>query len=279
MAASWKLDGSGRFEGRVAVVTGASSGLGRAIALSLAREGAILVCSDLKPEASSLGFEEDRDIPTHTVISQAGGSAIFQKCDVGVTSEIVELMAQTVKAFNKIDILVNNAGRWMPLRDFVEETEEMWDAIMGVNGKGTATAMREAIKQFLKQPVDSKSRSRGRIVNISSCAGVTPIAREATYAASKAAACMLTSTVALDHAKDYINVNSVCPGVVRTGLSSTNFRDETIIANMRKGTPWPRLGEPEDIARVVLFLCSDDAEWVTGQNIGVDGGFTVGVTV
>lgn len=181
-----------------------------------------------------------------------------------------------MQEFGKLYIVVNNAGLWLPLRDFVLETEEMWDAMMGINGKGTATSMRLAIQQFLKQEID-ESGSRGRIVNISSSAGITAIRREATYAASKAAVSMLTRNVALDHAKDSINVNAVCPGVVRTAMSSTNFNDPAIIAEMKKGTPWPRLGEPADIAKVVLFLCSDDAQWVTGQNIAVDGGFTVGI--
>ena len=148
---------------------------------------------------------------------------------------------------------------------------------MGINGKGCATAMRQAIKQFLRQEIGAKSGCRGRIVNVSSSAGIVAIRREATYAASKAAVSMLTKNVALDHAKDSINVNAVCPGVVRTALSTTNFRDPKIISEMRKGTPWPRLGEPSDIAKVVVFLCSDDAQWVTGQNIAIDGGFTAGI--
>jgi NAD(P)-dependent dehydrogenase (short-subunit alcohol dehydrogenase family) len=166
----------------------------------------------------------------------------------------------------------------MPLRDFVEETEEQWDAMFAINAKGTATAMREAIKQYLSQPVDAISGSRGRIVNISSAAGGrTAIRREATYAASKAAVAMLTQNVGLDHAKDFINVNGVCPGVVRSGAAGINFRTPEIITEMQKGTPWPRLGEPSDIAKAVVFFCSDDAQWITGQNLGVDGGFTIGI--
>lgn len=172
---------------------------------------------------------------------------------------------------------MNNAGLWLSLRDFVEETDEMWDSMMGINGKGCATSMRQAIKQFLKQPVDANSGSRGRIVNISSSAGIVAVRREATYAASKAAVSMLTRNVALDHAKDSININAVCPGVVRTAMASTNFRDPKIISEMQKGTPWPRLGQPQDIANLVVFLCSDEAQWITGQNIAVDGGFTVGI--
>jgi NAD(P)-dependent dehydrogenase (short-subunit alcohol dehydrogenase family) len=273
----YKNDGTGKLHARVAIVTGSSSGMGRAIALALAHEGAILVCSDLKPEAAQHGFEEDREINTHDVITNNGGTAAFVKCDMGVTKEVWGLIDFAVSKFGKLDILVNNAGLWLPLRDFVEETDEMWDSMMGINGKGTATSMRQAIKQFLRQSISPISGSRGRIVNISSSAGLVAIRREATYASSKAAVCMLTRNVALDHAKDSINVNSVCPGVVRTAMASTNFRDEKIIGEMKKGTPWPRLGEPSDIAKVVVFLCSDDAQWVTGQNIAVDGGFTVGI--
>jgi len=155
---------------------------------------------------------------------------------------------------------VNNAGLWLPLRDFVEETDEMWDSMIGINGKGVATSMRQAIKKFLKQPVDPKSGCRGRIVNISSSAGIVAIRREATYAASKVAVSMLTRNVALDHAKDQINLNAVCAGVVRTAMASTNFRDPEIIGEMQNGTPWPRLGEPQDIANVVIFLLSDEAQ-------------------
>jgi NAD(P)-dependent dehydrogenase (short-subunit alcohol dehydrogenase family) len=158
----------------------------------------------------------------------------------------------------------------------VEETDEIWQSMLNINTRGPATAMREAIRQFLRQPV-TDAGSRGRIVNISSSAGITAIAGETAYAASKAALSMLTRNAALDHAKDSININAVCPGVVRTALSSTNFNDDSIITEMRKSTPWPRLGEPRDIARVVLFLCSDDAQWMTGQNIAIDGGFTVGI--
>ncbi|OCL14887.1 putative short chain dehydrogenase/ reductase [Glonium stellatum] len=245
--------------------------MGRAIALALAREGAHIVCADLKPEAAPHSFEEDKHIPTHDAISNNGGVAEFRKCDMGKPEEIYELR------FHKIDILINNAGLWLPLRDFVEETDDMWDRMMGINGKGTAVSMRQTIKQFLKQPIDPISGSRGRIVNIASSAGIVAVAREATYGASKAAISMLTRNAALDHAKDYINVNAVCPGVVRTALSSTNFQDPKIISEMKKGTPWPRLGEPKDIANVVVFLCTDEAVWVTGQNIAVDGGFTVGI--
>jgi NAD(P)-dependent dehydrogenase (short-subunit alcohol dehydrogenase family) len=172
---------------------------------------------------------------------------------------------------------VNVAGLWLPLRKYVDETEEMWDKMFGINAKGTGTAMRLAIQQFLKQDVDKVSGARGRIVNISSSAGITAIGGETTYAASKAAVVMLTRNAALDHAKDYINVNCVCPGVVKTGMSRSNWDNPETIKAMMAGTPWPRLGEPHDIAKVVNFLLSEDAQWMTGQTLAVDGGFTVGI--
>jgi NAD(P)-dependent dehydrogenase (short-subunit alcohol dehydrogenase family) len=149
--------------------------------------------------------------------------------------------------------------------------------MFNVNAKGTATSMRLAIRQFLNQEIDPISHARGRIVNISSSAGIVAIGGETTYAASKAAVVMLTRNAALDHAKDYINVNCVCPGVVRTGMSRANWDKPETVQAMMKGTPWPRLGEPRDIAKAVSFLLSDDAEWMTGQTVAVDGGFTVGI--
>ncbi|CAK7204952.1 hypothetical protein SEUCBS139899_007714 [Sporothrix eucalyptigena] len=124
---------------------------------------------------------------------------------------------------------------------------------MGINGKGTATSLRQAIKQFLMQDID-ESGSRGRIVNIFSSAGITVTRNETAYIASKAAVSMLTKSLTLDHAKGLTNVNAVCPGVARTAMASTNLRDLAIINKLKKGTPWPWLGEPSDIAKVVAFL-------------------------
>lgn len=159
---------------------------------------------------------------------------------------------------------------------------------MAVNGKGCATAMREAIKHMIKQPI-AESGARGRIVNISSAAGITAIRREATYAASKAAVTTLTKNVALGHAKTGmishpwrcfstlmtagININAVCPGVVRTAQASTNFRDPAIIAEMPKGTSWRRLGEPIDVANMVVFLCTNKRPGTDGKHLDCRGLF------
>jgi NAD(P)-dependent dehydrogenase (short-subunit alcohol dehydrogenase family) len=166
---------------------------------------------------------------------------------------------------------------WLPLRQYVDETEEKWDKMFNVNVKGTATAMRLAIRQFFEHDIDPVAHARGRIVDISSSAGIVAIGGETTSAASKAAVVMLTRNAALDPAKDYINVNCVCPGLVKTGMSRANWDKPETVQPMMKGTPWPRLGEPGDIAKVVSFLLSDDAEWMTGQVVAVDGGFTVGI--
>lgn len=146
-----------------------------------------------------------------------------------------------------------------------------------VNTLGTAKMCRLAIGQFLRQDLDAAWGSRGRIVNISSCAGVVGFPGEVAYSATKAAVNHMTRAGALDHAKDYININCVAPGVVATGLARGNLEDAGIHNLMRKATPWPRLGTAGDIADVVVFLCGPESKWMTGQVLAVDGGMTIGV--
>ncbi|KAM5354652.1 hypothetical protein ACJ41O_001299 [Fusarium nematophilum] len=146
-----------------------------------------------------------------------------------------------------------------------------------VNTLGTARMSRAAIKQFLQQPVDENWGGRGRIVNISSCAGVTGFPGEVAYSATKASINHMSRAGALDHAKDYININCVAPGVVATGMARGNLENNEIFETMKKATPWPRLGKAEDIAAAVVFLCLPESQWITGQILPVDGGMTVGV--
>lgn len=146
-----------------------------------------------------------------------------------------------------------------------------------INLLGTAKSNRLAIQQFLKQEVDEAWGSRGRIVNISSCAANIAFPHEVAYSATKAAINHMTRAGALDHAQDWININCIAPGVVATGMARKNFEDEDIIKHMKKATPWPRLGTVEDITGIVMFLCSEQASWLTGQVYAVDGGMTLGV--
>lgn len=146
-----------------------------------------------------------------------------------------------------------------------------------VNTLGTARMIRAALKQFLQQPTDEVWGSRGRVVNISSCAGVTGFPGEVAYSATKASINHMTTAGALDHAKDHINMNCVAPGVVATGMARGNLESNEILSLMTKATPWPRLGKAEDIAAAVVFLCLPESQWITGQTLSVDGGLTLGV--
>jgi NAD(P)-dependent dehydrogenase (short-subunit alcohol dehydrogenase family) len=159
----------------------------------------------------------------------------------------------------------------------VDEDDDLWAKMVAVNTLGTAKSMRLAIRQFLKQDIDPKWGSRGRIVNISSCAGGVAFPGEVAYSATKASVNHMTRAGAMDHAKDSININCVAPGVVATGMARQNIEDKDIFALMQKSTPWPRIGNAEDIAGVALFLCLPQSQWMTGQVLAVDGGMTLGI--
>jgi NAD(P)-dependent dehydrogenase (short-subunit alcohol dehydrogenase family) len=176
-----------------------------------------------------------------------------------------------------LDILINCAGYWAPFRDFADEDDDLWAKMVAVNTLGTAKASRLAIRQFLKQEIDPKWGSRGRIVNISSCAGHIAFAGEVAYSATKASINHMTRAGAIDHAKDSININCVAPGVVATGMARGNLENKDIFSVMKKATPWPRLGMADDIASAVVFFCLPQSQWITGQLLPVDGGMTLGI--
>ncbi|TVY33847.1 Levodione reductase [Lachnellula occidentalis] len=280
--ASGKLDVFSRVplareQSKIALVTGASSGMGRAISLALAKEGAKLVCCDLRELPNPEGYEADIEKPTQDLITSKGGEAIFQRVDISIPSEIETAVAKAIEEFGRLDILINCAGYWAPFREFVDEDDELWGKMVAVNTLGTAKASRLAIRQFLTQEVDEKWGSRGRIVNISSCAGHIAFAGEVAYSATKASINHMTRAGAIDHAKDSININCVAPGAVQTGMARANFENADIIKIMRNATPWPRTGFAEDIAGAVMFFCLPQSQWVTGQLLAVDGGMTLGV--
>ncbi|PMD59958.1 NAD(P)-binding protein [Hyaloscypha bicolor E] len=262
---------------KVAVVTGASSGMGRAIALRLAEKGAKIICCDLRAEANPSGYENDISTTTVDLITASGGIAVFEKVDISAVSEVEGTFSRTISQFHRLDILINCAGYWAPFRDFANEDDELWAKMSAINTLGTARAMRLAIRQFLKQEFDPIWGSRGRIVNISSCAAVVAFPGEVAYSATKASVNHMTRAGALDHAKDSININCVAPGVVATGMARQNIEDADILALMQKSTPWPRIGRAGDIAGVTVFLCLPDSQWMTGQVLAVDGGLTLGV--
>uniref|UniRef100_A0A8H7TNJ9 Uncharacterized protein n=1 Tax=Bionectria ochroleuca TaxID=29856 RepID=A0A8H7TNJ9_BIOOC len=267
-----------KLDGKVAIVTGGSSGMGRAIAIGLAKEGAKVVCCDLNEGANQQGYEADLQKTTGEVIRANGGAATFCQADISDPAAVEGVFKTAMKTFGRIDILINCAGYWAPFRTFAEESEELWLKMAAVNTLGTARMSREVIRQFLRQTHDEKWGSRGRIVNISSCAAVCGFPGEVAYSATKASVNHMSRAGALDHAKDYININCVAPGVVATGMARGNFENNEIVQTMKKATPWPRLGNVDDIAAITVFLCLPESQWITGQIIPVDGGLTIGVS-
>jgi len=262
-----------RLKGQVAVVTGASSGNGRAIALALAAEGAAVLCSDLREAALEGGYEKDIDVPTHDVIKRDGGRAAFKKGDASKGVDVEAIVAAAVKEFGRLDIIVNNAGVFTGVHTILDETEEQYDLTMAVNTKGVWLGCKFAIKQFMNQAPRADG-TRGRIVNIASIGGLVGLALEPAYCASKGAVVNLTRQLAIDFAPHKINVNAVCPGFLATAMVRPFLEDPEAKAGLEALCPYPRVGEAQDVAKAVTFLLSDDAEWFAGSMLTVDGGFT-----
>jgi NAD(P)-dependent dehydrogenase (short-subunit alcohol dehydrogenase family) len=248
-----------RFDGKVALVTGASSGIGRATALAFARDGAAVVVASRR-EA------EGRE--TVAQIGRAGGKAVFIKADVSRESDVGGLVEQTVAQLGRLDFAFNNAGYEGTGKPVVEETEQNYQAVFDTNVKGTLLSMKHELRAMLKT-------GGGVIVNISSIVGHIAFAGASVYSASKHAVLGLTKAAALEHAKSGIRINAVSPGAVYTEMMERFVGgSEEMKAAFAAMHPMGRVGRVEEIAETVLFLCSDAASFITGQSITVDGGFT-----
>jgi len=247
---------------KVAVVTGAGSGIGRETALLLASAGAAVVAADLNEEAAQQTVKQ---------IESASGKAIAVKVDIGDESSILS-MYETVQAkLGRLDILVNNAGIY-PKTCFVETSAEKWDKVLGVNLRGTFLCMREAIKCM------QRAKNGGSIINISSVASLQPVIFDnGDYGASKAGVNNLTKVAALEFAPDGIRVNAVLPGGVATegAAASTKVHQASGPITQPGRMPLGRIGVASDIARAVLFFAAPASDYVTGQLLAVDGGFQV----
>jgi NAD(P)-dependent dehydrogenase (short-subunit alcohol dehydrogenase family) len=253
-----------RLSGKVAIVTGSGSGMGRAEVLLMAREGASVVVNGRNVEGIDKVVSE---------IKEEGGTAIGFKADVTKRSEVRDLMKTTVDKFGQIDILVNNAGI-VRRRPFLELTDEDWDSVLAVNLKGMYNCI-QAVSEYMMQ------KRYGKIINISSAAalGITPHsgAASANYAASKAGVIQLTKSAARELGPYGINVNCIAPGTVITPLMLTTRPKEVVdkyIEFVKQQTVLNRLGQPEDIANLVSFLASDESSFIAGQLICCDGGRT-----
>lgn len=246
-----------KLEGKVAVVTGASRGIGRAIALKLADEGAKVV---VNYSGSQVKAEE-----VVAAIREAGGEAIAIQASVAKSDEVAALMDAAVKTFGSLDILVNNAGI---TRDnlLMRMKENEWDDVMDTNLKGVFLCTKAVTRQMMKQRA-------GRIINISSIVGVAGNAGQANYVAAKAGVIGLTKTTAKELASRNILVNAIAPGFIETEMTAE--LPEELKQGMLTQIPLAKLGQPEDIARAVIFLASEDANYMTGQTLHIDGGMVM----
>jgi len=256
----------GLLEEKVAVVTGASSGLGRAIAVRYAQEGARVVLADLRDEPIEGGET------TQVVIESFGGTAMSVATDVSSWEQVDRLIAGAVERFGRLDVMVNNAATYTST-NLVQTSESQWDQVLRVNLTGMFYGCKRAVQQMLGQePVDEV---RGRIVNISSQHGMVASPGDFPYGVTKGGTVQLTRQVAVDHAPDLIVCNAVAPGKIITGKPGA-ANDPRALEYSQQRTPWPRLGRPEDVAGAALFLASPLASFVTGINLMVDGGWMAG---
>jgi NAD(P)-dependent dehydrogenase (short-subunit alcohol dehydrogenase family) len=255
-----------RFTGKVALVTGGASGIGRAGARLFAREGAKVVVST---DANLQGCEETCDL-----IEQAGGEASFVQCDVSSEAEVQALVEECVRRYGRLDFAFNNAGigpdgRRVPVVNIVDCPVDLWDRTLDINLKGVFLCLKYEMRQMTEQ-------GGGAIVNTSSVGALKPLPGFCAYSASKAALNTLTKTAALEGAEHCVRVNSIMPGPTQNTLlfeylTTTNPEEK---GNMESAVPLHRLGYPEDMAEAVVWLCSDEASFITGQSIGIDGGLT-----
>jgi NAD(P)-dependent dehydrogenase (short-subunit alcohol dehydrogenase family) len=247
-------------KGKVVIVTGGGSGIGRATAFAFATEGAKVVVADVSAEGG-----ED----TLRLIREAGGDALFVKCDVSKSAEVQTVIQRTKEAYGGLDYAFNNAGIQVPPMPVVEYSEEIWDRIIGIDLKGVWLCMKYEIPEML-------ARGGGAIVNTASVAGLIGTPGICAYTAAKHGVVGLTKTVALEYAKAGIRVNAVCPGLIKTPLVEDvwdvmpqEMRDFLINAH-----PMGRMGQVHEVSRAVLWLCSDSASFITGTAMAIDGGLT-----
>ena len=258
-----------KLQGQVAIVTGASSGIGAGCAKALAAAGATVVVNypvEAAKAAAAAVLAE---------ITAQGGAGIIYACDVSQEAEVIKMFADVVAQFGTLDILLNNAGLQ---RDsaFQDMTLEQWNYVLSVNLTGQFLCAREAIRLFLKQGVlQGRSRAAGKIICMSSVHEEIPWAGHANYAASKGGIMMLMKSIAQEFAPARIRVNSIGPGAIKTPINRAAWETPAAEQKLLELIPYNRVGIPEDIGAVAVWLASDDSDYITGQTLFVDGGMTL----
>lgn len=253
-------------KGQNAIVTGASSGIGAAVAHAFAKAGA------------AVGINHHGDSqPAEAMVAQIrkdGGAAVGLKADVTQEQDVLWMFEEFVAAFGRVDILVANAGVQQDA-SITEMTLERWQTVLNVNLTGQFLCAREAIKRFLAQGLSPVSRANGKIICMSSVHEAIPWAGHSNYAASKGGVLMMMKTLAQEVAEQKIRVNGIAPGAIKTGINKQDWDDPKKAEQLLKLIPYGRIGEPEDVAKVAVWLASDDSDYVTGETLFVDGGMSL----
>lgn len=255
---------SQRLAGKTAIVSGAASGIGRAIALLFAEEGAKVCVADIREEPKEGGAR------TEDEIAARGGTAMRVKCDISNPEDVDAMVSAVVEAWGSLDILVNNAAHWTTT-PLTETSLEQWREVMAVNSDGYFLCCKRAVQQMLTQPVQGDAR--GRIVNITSQHGMIGAPNDIAYGTGKASSVYLTRQIATDYGRQHIICNAVAPGRIVTGKAGVSM-DPAGLEAARTRTPYPRLGEPMDVAYATLFLASDECRFISGVNLMCDGGWS-----
>jgi glucose 1-dehydrogenase len=254
-------------KGQKALVTGANSGIGRAIALALGHAGADVIVNYVSREEEAAKVVDE--------ISRCGSNALAHRADVSKEAEVQSMFGRMQEAFGAVDILVNNAGLQKDA-PFDQLSVEAWDLVMNVNLKGQFLCAREAVRAFKRQGVRKDvSCSAGKILCISSVHDIIPWAGHVNYAASKGGVMMMMKSIAQEVAPHRIRVNSISPGAVRTPINMDAWSTPQAYNSLMHLIPYKRIGEPSDIGRAAVWLASDDSDYITGATIYVDGGMTL----